>query len=363
MRWGRTQAVQHGLFAIVPAIFTIALLIGCAHSGILAFDFRHTYWPGIRHILSGTSPYVYPHSATTGPFTYPAFAGILFAPAGLLSISVGNGLFVALNFAALIGALRMLQVRDWRVYGLVLLWPPVFVAWETANVSLPLVFGLAVVWRYRDRAVIAGTAAALLISIKPIMWPVALWLLASRRHRSLAYMVGFGAVINVLAWSIIGFGQIHDFARIVQQEIQAGGHNAYTPAGLFLHLGAPFRLAEFIGLIPGLLLCAIGVIAGSRSERAALILCTAAILACTPVAWLHYYSLLVVPLALARPRFDWVWLLPLLMWPCPAVNVLSWQIALALAVGGLVVVTCLVRPTGSPDRRRIPSGLQNVEFA
>jgi hypothetical protein len=33
--------------------------------------------------------------------------------------------------------------------------------------------------------------------------------------------------------------------------------------------------------------------------------------------WLHYLVLLVVPLALARPRFSVLWLLPVVLWASP----------------------------------------------
>ena len=40
--------------------------------------------------------------------------------------------------ASLVAALWLLNVRDWRIYGVVLLWPAVIEAIQTANASLPL---------------------------------------------------------------------------------------------------------------------------------------------------------------------------------------------------------------------------------
>ena len=57
----------------------------------------------------------------------------------------------AFVLAALVGALWTLGVRDWRVYGVTLLWPPVIDAYQTANVTLPLALLVALIWRYRDR--------------------------------------------------------------------------------------------------------------------------------------------------------------------------------------------------------------------
>jgi len=43
----------------------------------------------------------------------------------------------------------------------------------------------------------------------------------------------------------------------------------------------------------------------------------AATLALTPIVWLHYLVLLLVPVAIARPRFSHLWLLPSLLWFSP----------------------------------------------
>ena len=53
-------------------------------------------------------------------------------------------------------ALWLLEVRDWRVYGVVLLWPATIEAVQTANASLPLTLLVAIMWRYREHAGIAG---------------------------------------------------------------------------------------------------------------------------------------------------------------------------------------------------------------
>ena len=72
-----------------------------------------------------------------------------------------------------------------------------------------------------------------------------------------------------------------------------------------------------------------------------------------PVAWLHYYDLLLVPLALWRPRF-WVWLIPLLLVLAPGQgNGALWQTGgtLLVAAATLVLARTLgasrVRPVGS----------------
>ena len=41
----------------------------------------------------------------------------------------------------------------------------------------------------------------------------------------------------------------------------------------------------------------------------------AASLAFSPIVWRHYFALLLVPVAIARPRLGVIWFVPILMWP------------------------------------------------
>jgi hypothetical protein len=54
--------------------------------------------------------------------------------------------------------------------------------------------------------------------------------------------------------------------------------------------------------------------------------------------WLHYLLLLYVPLALYRPRLSPIWFAPLALWATPSTHShgVTWHIALALGVTGLV---------------------------
>ena len=62
--------------------------------------------------------------------------------------------------------------------------------------------------------------------------------------------------------------------------------------------------------------------------------------------WLHYLVVLLVPMAIARPRFSALWLLPVLLWVSPrpgyAEGVQTFMPALAATI---LVAVLLVRPT------------------
>jgi hypothetical protein len=69
----------------------------------------------------------------------------------------------------------------------------------------------------------------------------------------------------------------------------------------------------------------------------------------TPILWNHYLVLLLVAIALARPRLAPLWLLPLVLWitPHPESVGVVWRIVLVLAVIVVVGVQSV--------RRRSPS--------
>jgi hypothetical protein len=64
------------------------------------------------------------------------------------------------------------------------------------------------------------------------------------------------------------------------------------------------------------------------------------------VTWAHYFALLIVPLALLRPRLSPVWALPLVLALCPS-SPTTWQLLLALATVTAVVAVAL-RPPRAP---------------
>ena len=66
----------------------------------------------------------------------------------------------------------------------------------------------------------------------------------------------------------------------------------------------------------------------------------AASLALSPVVWLHYLVLLIVPIGAGRDRLALVWFAPLLFWITPgtASNGSTWRIILVLAFTSLTLV-------------------------
>lgn len=349
-------AFRHGIFGVMPLVTTAFVMYLAVRAHAFAVDFHNGEWPAGVRILHGMSPYFDPHSAavlsagsphpTVTPMVYPALGALLCAAFALLPHTAADVTFTFIDMASIVVALRLLNVRDWRLYGVAFMWAPVVSGWQTANVTLLLVPGAAAVWRYRDRPALSGAILALIICIKLILWPLGLWLLATRRYVGLAWAVGTGVLVNVLTWSVLGFGELPRYLHVLHAFERAGERRAYSLVSLALHLGASITAATVLSFAIVLLLAAACFVSGRKArDEVSFSVCIATALLATPIIWLHYFAVLLVPLAIARPRFSPVWLLPIVLLVCPPTSPSIWQIGL-----GLSVATAVMLPALSPMR-------------
>jgi hypothetical protein len=261
-------------------------------------------------------------------------------PLTALPPGVADWLATAFVLAALVAALWLLEIRDWRVYGVVLLWPSVIEAVQTANVSLPLTLLVAVMWRYRDRAAIAGIAVGYGVALKLFLWPVVVWLalVGRRRAAAIAAVVAAASLLLLLPFTSIG-----DYVRLLRNLGRTFEHDAYTPFALLTDLGVPDTAARVVTIALGVAVLALAW------RRRSLGLALAAALVLSPIVWRHFFTLLLIPLALSRPRFDAVWLIPVGLWVGDGtLNGAPWQTASVLALVTLTFVLCEWRPQREP---------------
>lgn len=330
---GRERLWTFGFLGALPVLLTALLLVTFATGANLAVDFHQSFWPAGRDVLHGMSPYPDPHAYVVAhgeAFVYPAPAALLFAVFALLPRGAADGVFTALTLLAVPLTLWVLGVRDWRVYGLVLLWPAVIVTWQTANVTTLLGLAAACAWRWRDRAVVAGAAVAVVVAMKVFLWPLGLWLLATRRFAAAAWALGVGLAVNVVAWAVLGFDEIGRYLQLMRALDNALGPKAYSLATIGT-AGEALTAAVAVALVVTIL---------RVDERRAMVLCVALALIASPLVWSHYFALLLVPLALAYPRLHPAWALPVVAW-VPAVDPNTWQLALMLGIACAVVGACV----------------------
>lgn len=352
LRAAERAVLGFGPFAAFLALFVFEIKI---HA--VAVDFRSAYWPAAVRLLHGASPYASTHAQIDAgtAFVYPALSAVLFAPFGLLSRGTGQVLYMFICIACVPATLRTLNVRDWRVYGLVMYWLPIYAGWQSSNVTLPLMLLVAVAWRHRDRPLVAGVITAAAISLKPFVWPLGLWLLATRRWKAAVWALAWGAVFNLLAWGLVGFDEIHTYLRLSGQVTDALYRGGYSMLAIAHHLGLGRGAGEMLLLVVSAAVGGALIYNGAvkRDERAALTLAVALMLVASPLVWSHYFALLLIPIALYRPRLGWLWAVPVLMWPLPpSTKVLGWQDGEAW----VVAILCLAIVLRTASGRAVASG-------
>jgi alpha-1,2-mannosyltransferase len=345
----RARALGNVLVGPVALLIVVVMMWAVLHGPVSAFDFRFAYWSAGHRVLAGLSPYHWTlvQYRKGYAFVYPALSAIVFAPLALLPKAFGTVLFTLVSAALTPIALALLRVRDWRVYGITLLWMPVCAGWMTANESLFLMLGLTCMWRLRDRPGAAGFLTAAMISLKPLMWPLALWLLCTRRWRASAHMLGYGLGLNIAAWWLVGFDQIGSYLHAMSIDTDVAWRTGFGVPALLGYLGAGRTAGIALMLILSAALVAAIVHSGlvKRDQIQALALTLALAIVSSPLVWNHYLVLLIVPLALLRPRLNWLWALPVLLWVAPQdVRVHLWQAAVFWTVVSTILVALVMRP-------------------
>ena len=293
-------------------------------------------------VMHGRSPYV---AATPSAlahfdkFVYPPVAALLFTPFAELPPEAGRVLIFLSALAAVAGALRLLGVEDWRCYGVALASAPAINSLALGALSSFLLLGAAVAWRVRGRPVAAAVAVALTAVLKLFLWPLAVWLLASRRWRATAMCVAAGAVLLIGSWAAIdfaGFGSYPSLLHVLERIEAPASYSVVALLGVGGRAETALTVVLFVAAAAAVGLAARGPDGDRRAFGAAVV----ASLVATPLLWLHYLLLLYVPIALHRPRLSPLWFAPLLLWVTPTAhsNGVEWRIAVALAIVAVVAV-------------------------
>jgi alpha-1,2-mannosyltransferase len=331
------------LFGALPVLTVIALFAAAISDDSIATDLRQFYGAA-EAILDGDNPY----AATGitewgGPYPYPPLPALSAVPLTPLPFDAAGVLVMAVLVGAALATLRVLDVRDWRCYGLALLWPPVLSAVQTGNVTLWFGLAAALAWRYRDRLLASSTSVGLTLAVKFFLWPLVVWQAATRRVAATALSVVLGAGILLLSWAVVGFAGLVDYPDLLRRLEDTVGEDSYTLYIVGLDLGLPSVAARALWLAVGLGLLGAVVVLGRRGdERSAFLLAIAASLALTPIVWLHYFALLLAVVAIAQPRLGVVWFLPLAMVVTPGSGhptplETAWTLAVAAVTIGLAV--------------------------
>ena len=138
---------------VLPALVLISVFAAAVGDDSVAFDFR-VFLSAAHARLHGESPY--PSAAASDEvigrsYVYPPLTALVSVPFTVLPEEAAGLIVMALLAAAALAVPWVLGVRDWRCYGVLLLWPPVISGIQTGNVTLAFALLAAVAWRFRDQ--------------------------------------------------------------------------------------------------------------------------------------------------------------------------------------------------------------------
>ena len=342
------------LFGLLPLYALYLVFVNASGDGLdeKVTDFENAFYSGAKAILDGANPYPAPDDpqlAAGTEYVYPPLTALVSTPLTVFSVETAGFIVMGLLVVTVLAILWVLGIRDWRCYGLALLWPPVLSATQTGNVTLPLALGAALVWKYRDAARAAGASLGVTLAAKLFLWPLVLWLAFTRRLTAALLAVVVGVVVLLVSWAVIGFAGMGEYPELLRRISELEEAQGYTVYALALDLGSSESVAR--GLWIGVAVVALaGIVALARrgDERRAFVVAVAAALACSPIVWLHYYALLLVVVAVAEPRLGPAWFVPLAMYGSTGtMNGTTLQNALTISAAVLTVAVALrpARPT------------------
>jgi hypothetical protein len=163
--------------------------------------------------------------------------------------------------------------------------------------------------------------------------------------------------VTLVAWAALGFDGLTSYPDLLERLSDIQSENSYSLIGIGAELGLSPWFGRLAALVGGVGLLAWCVLLGRRGDDLrSLTAAVAATLVLSPIVWLHYLVLLVVPLALSRPRFSPLWVLPIFLVVSPrpgyAEGIATF---LPAVVAAIVLVVLLTRPT--PQRPRALAAL------
>ena len=331
------RAAQIMILGALPVVAVVLALAAYAGDDRLALDFHHELYRQAEAVVNGHDVYDAPNAdlSDRANALWPMAAVLPVVPLTELSPGVADWVATAVVIVSLFAALWLLDIRDWQIYGVVLLWPAVIEAIQTANASLPLTMLVALMWRYRAHSLVAGLALGYGVAVKLFLWPLVIWLTLVGRTRAAVVAAATAAASLLL---LLPFTSIGDYARLLRNLGETFEHDAYTPFALLADAGVPDGLAR-----PATVALGAGILAIAWRRRS-LGLAIAAALVLSPIVWRHFFTLLIVPLAHSYPRFAAAWLIPIGMWVGDGtLTGRPWQTAAVLALAASVFVASELR--------------------
>jgi hypothetical protein len=112
-----------------------------------------------------------------------------------------------------------------------------------------------------------------------------------------------------------------------------------------MHTGMSQSSAQLLGIVVALILAAAIVYRTGPDDQTLFLVAVGFSLLASPLLEMHYLTLLLIPLALLRPRLDALWILTInVFWLSPHEPAATWQIALVLLTTTVLLLCAAGRP-------------------
>jgi hypothetical protein len=357
--WRELAGVVVGVAAALWALKLYIERLWDFHEGAGAPNDLEVFLRAAGKVLHAASPYVYDADKT---FAYPPMLAWLVAPLHPLGGTAAGFIWTVLSLALVVAALWLLELRDWRCYALAFVFLFTRSSVDLGTVEPLLLLTVAAAWRWREDALRAGAAAGGAIVLKLFVWPLAVWLVVTHRLRAATTAIAAAVALAFVSWAAIGFAGLGDYPGILRRLANDESTSSYSVVALGVRAHLPLLAARIVAILVTLVLLAAAVWV-ARDERraprdrdvATLTITLAAALAASPIVWVHYFLLLLVPLALVRPRLSLLWFVPFAFQP---LGEAAWpagdgrKLGLALAATLVILGAAVVRPDWRPVLRR-----------
>jgi hypothetical protein len=211
----------------------------------------------------------------------------------------------------------------------------------------------ALAWRYRDDPLRCAAALGSAVMLKLFLWPLLVWLAVTRRFRAAGVAIGGAALVTAVAAAASGDGPAR-YVSLLRTLTRVEAVQSYSLVALADRLHLPDPRVSWLLLAVPLVICVLSWSRGrpGRELDRALFAGTVVVaLLLTPILWLHYFALLIIPVALARPALSAEWILIALFWLSPIVEPTRQPLWRLLLVLGLVLLIARrsVGPTSTPS--------------
>ena len=307
------------LLATPLGVGLLIVFVAYGNTWPIGFDFRGTLWEPARSLLDGTPIYPKPTREAVmvgNPTVYPPLFIVASVPLAFLPVAVASWLWFVVLAGSVVAAMWIVGVRDWRCHVIAVTSPVVVHGLYFGNLTIVLVLLVALAWRFRNEAPLAGGALGIAIAAKLFVAPLLVWLLLTRRFRAAAWCAATAVVLVLGAWAIVGGEGLRDYPALIRALQDVYATRSFSVSTVAGSLDASVTAAVLAAAIAGAACLAVAtwLVRRADGDRRAF---TAALTACvvgSPIVWPNYAALLFVPIAATWPRLAPAWFFGYAIW-------------------------------------------------